>query len=78
VLDAIPFEKQGIPAVAIVTHLFEETARAMASAWGVSGFGFLTMSHPVANLTNDQITERAEEAAKRVAEFLTRSASKNS
>ena len=69
-LDAILFEKEGIPAVSIVTHLFEETGRAMAQAWGVPDFKFLTMSHPIANLTEEELDQRAEEIVPKIVDFL--------
>jgi len=70
VLDAILFEKEGIPAVAIVTHLFEETGRAMAQAWGVPAFKFLTIPHPIANLTEEELDQRAEEIIPKIVDFL--------
>jgi hypothetical protein len=70
VLDAILFEREGIPAVAIVTHLFEETGRAMAQAWGVPEFKFLTMPHPIANLTEEELDQRAEEIVPKIADFF--------
>jgi hypothetical protein len=70
VLDAILFEKEGIPAVAIVTHLFEETGRAMAAAWGVPDFKFLTIPHPIANLTEEELDHRAGEIVPRIIGFL--------
>ena len=69
-LDAILFEREGIPAIAIVTHLFEETGRAMAQAWGVPDFKFLTMPHPIANLTEEELDQRAEETVPRIIGFL--------
>ena len=69
-LDAILFEREGIPAVAIVTHLFEETGRAMAQAWGVPDFKFLTMPHPIANLTEEELDQRAEETVPKIIGFL--------
>ena len=69
-LDAILFEKEGIPAVSIVTHLFEETGRAMAQAWGVPDFKFLTTPHPIANLTEEELDERARQIVPKVIDFL--------
>lgn len=69
-LDAILFEKEGIPAVAIVTHLFEETGRAMAQTWGVPDFKFLTMPHPIANLTEEELDQRARQMTPGVVHLL--------
>jgi hypothetical protein len=59
VLDALMFEERGIPGVALITAPFHQTAAAMASTWGLPGFKFLEMPHPVANLSEEQMAERA-------------------
>ena len=69
-LDAILFEKEGIPAVAIITDPFVETGRAMARAWGVPDFKFLTMPHPIANLTEEELDQRARQIVPDVVRFL--------
>lgn len=69
-LDSILFEKQGIPAAAIVTDLFEQTGWAMVKAWGLPGFKFLSMPHPSANLTEDELDQRAREVAPKVVQLL--------
>ncbi|HVQ76795.1 MAG TPA: hypothetical protein VMT79_14805 [Candidatus Binatia bacterium] len=69
-LDGIVFEKVGIPAASIVTDVFEGTGRAMAQAWGVPHYRFLAMPHPIANLTEDQLDQRALEIASSVASLL--------
>jgi hypothetical protein len=70
VLDGIVFEKVGIPAASIVTDVFEGTGRAMAQAWGVPTYRFLAMPHPIANLTEEQLDQRALEIASSVASLL--------
>ena len=69
-LDGIVFEKIGIPTAAIVTDVFEATGRAMAQAWGVPEFRFLALKHPIANLTEAQLDQRAREIAPAVAALL--------
>ncbi len=69
-LDGILFEKQGVPAAAIVTDLFEQTGRAMAEAWGVPRYRFLVMPHPIANLTEAELDQRAREVAPEVVKLL--------
>jgi hypothetical protein len=63
VLDAILMEQQGIPAVAVVTTPFRTTGEAMASSWGVPGYAFLDVPHPIANLTDAELDARADELA---------------
>ena len=69
-LDGIVFEKIGIPTASIVTDVFEATGRAMAQAWGVPEYKFLALPHPIANLTEAQLDQRAREIAPAVVELL--------
>jgi len=70
VLDGIVFEKVGMPAASIVTDVFEATGRAMAVSWGVPEYKFLAMPHPIANLTEAQLDQRAREIAPEVVKLL--------
>ncbi len=42
----------------------------MAEAWGVRDYRFLTMPHPTANLTKEEIDRRAREIVPQVVELL--------
>ena len=59
-LDAILLERAGVPAVAVVTEPFRATGEAMAASWGVPGYRFLDVPHPIANLSDKELDERAE------------------
>ena len=69
-LDGILFEKRGVPAASIVTDVFEATGRAMAEAWGVPDYKFLALPHPIANLTEEQLEQRAREIVPQVIDLL--------
>lgn len=69
-LDGILFEKHGVPAVSIVTDLFIETGRAMAQTRGLPNYKFLSMPHPIANLSEQELDQRAREIAPKVVQFL--------
>ena len=69
-LDGILLEKAGVPSAAIVTDVFEITGRAMAEQWGVPTYRFLVMPHPIANLTEAQLDQRAREIAPQVVKLL--------
>ncbi|MBM3343089.1 MAG: hypothetical protein FJY56_13390 [Betaproteobacteria bacterium] len=69
-LDSIVFEQQGIPSASIITHLFRATGNAMARTWGLEGFRYLETQHPIANLTSEQLDERAAKLAPEVAQLL--------
>ena len=69
-LDGIIFEKRGVPAASIITDVFLETGRAMAETWGVPDYRFLAMPHPIANLTEEQLDQRAREMVPQIVELL--------
>jgi len=70
VLDGILFERHGVPAASIVTDLFVETGRAMAETWGVPRYKFLDLPHPIANLTEEELDQRAREITPKVVQLL--------
>jgi hypothetical protein len=70
VLDGIVFEKVGIPAASIVTDIFEGTGHAMAQSWGVPEYKFLSMPHPIANLTEAELDARARTIAPEIVRLL--------
>jgi hypothetical protein len=70
VLDGILFEKHGVPAASIVTDVFEATGRAMAQAWGIPNYKFLSMPHPIANLTEEELDQRAREITPHIVQLL--------
>jgi hypothetical protein len=70
VLDGILFEKHGVPAASIVTDRFVETGRAMAKAWGLPNYKFLSMPHPTANLTEEELDQRARDITPEVITLL--------
>jgi hypothetical protein len=47
-----------VPAVSICTDPFAVTARAMAKAYGFPGFEYVSIPHPVASLSEEQIQAR--------------------
>ena len=69
-LDGIVLEKAGVPSASIVTDVFELTGRAMAEQWGVPTYRFLIMAHPIANLTEAELDQRAREMAPEVVKLL--------
>ena len=69
-LDAISFEKRGIPAVVIVTEPFIPTAFAMAALAGLPGYPHAVIPHPVGSLSPLEIRARADAIAARVETLL--------
>ena len=67
VADGVLFERHGRPAAVICTEAFKATADAMADVQGAPGYHYVTTPHPVAGLTPEQVRERAEQVAAKVA-----------
>jgi hypothetical protein len=70
VLDAISFEKRGIPAVAIITEPFIPTAAAIALLAGMPGYPHAVIPHPVGSLSPEEVRRRADAVATRVETLL--------
>ena len=64
------FEQQGVPSASIITDVFKVTGRAMARSWGVPDFRFVAMPHPIANLTDAELDQRAGAIVPEVARLL--------
>ena len=65
-------ERAGVPAIAIVTEPFRPTGEAMTAAWGMAGYAFLATPHPIANLTDSELDERADRLLEAVQTLLKR------
>ena len=59
-----------MPSASIITDVFKVTGRAMARSWGVPDFRFLAMPHPIANLTDAELDQRAEAIVPEVVRLL--------
>jgi hypothetical protein len=70
VLDGILLEKHGVPSASIITDVFEKTGRAMAEQWGQPNYKYLAMPHPIANLTEAQLDQRAREMVPEIVKLL--------
>ena len=53
-----------------MTDAFVDTARAMAQAWGLPDYRFVTLTHPIANLTDDELDQRAHDVVPEVVKLL--------
>jgi hypothetical protein len=69
--DAIAAESRGIPAVAIMTERFEQSARAVAELNGLPGYPFVVIGHPIANDRDEDLRAKAEAAVQRLVPLLT-------
>jgi len=63
VLDAIFFEKRGIPASVLITEPFVPTAVGIAALAGMHGYAHVVIPHPVGSFSPAEIRQRADAAA---------------
>jgi hypothetical protein len=70
VLDSIVFEQHGVPSASIITEIFKTTGRAMARTWGLPDFRFIAMPHPIANLKDGELDQRAAAIVPEVVRLL--------
>jgi hypothetical protein len=68
--DAISAEKAGIPATAIITDRFRETAQVMARVSGMPDYPFVVIPHPISNNTEAVLRAKAEDAVRQCLTFL--------
>ena len=59
-----------MPSASIITDVFKVTGRAMARSWGVPDFRFIAMPHPIANLKDAELDQRAEAIVPEVVRLL--------
>ena len=69
-LDAITFEKRGIPAAVVITEPFRSTAEAMARLAGMEAYPFVAVPHPFGSLSAADVSARADQIVDRIAELL--------
>ena len=69
-LDAITFEKRGIPAAVVITEPFVPTAEEMARLAGMPGYPYAVLPHPVGSLTPAEVARRADGVATRIEALL--------
>jgi hypothetical protein len=70
VLDAIFFEKRGIPASVLITEPFVPTAVGIAELAGIPGYPHVVIPHPVGSLSIAEVRQRADTAALAVEALL--------
>jgi len=64
--DTMSLEASGVPTAAIVTEEFLHEARLQLDALGVQGLRPVVVRHPLSTLSDEQIDQRAAEAAPQV------------
>jgi hypothetical protein len=68
--DGIELEKLGIPGVAIATDVFKPGLDQLAEMRGMPNYPYAIVPHPIGVLEDDQLRERARQAAPQVADIV--------
>ncbi len=68
--DGIEMERLGIPTASIITHVFNNTAKAMTRMMGVPDYEYVVAQHPLSSLTDEECRHRAETLAPEVERIL--------
>ncbi len=63
-------EALGKPAAVLITEPFIPTAKEIAKIRGLPDFQFVTLKHPLGSLNEDELRERAKEAAAQIKEII--------
>lgn len=53
-------ERLGLPTASIITHVFNNTAKAMTRMMGVPEYEYAVAPHPLSSLSDAECTARAE------------------
>lgn len=69
--DAIEIEQRGIPAVAIHTTVFMNSADAHAKAYGRPDFESVPIQHPIAGRPVDEVQAKSDAIVAEVVRILT-------
>ena len=70
--DTARLEQRGVPTAVIVTAAFVEEAEVQRAALGADDLEPVVITHPLSTLTEDEIEDRAKEAAPQLERVLTR------
>jgi hypothetical protein len=71
VRDTVDLEARGIPTVAIHTEVFMNSAIAHTAAFGRPDLRFVSVEHPIAAVSDDELRKRAIAIVDSVADLLT-------
>lgn len=68
--DAIAAEKQGVPAIGVMTERFAGAARLMAQVLGLPDYPFVAIGHPISSATDEALAAYARATVERARALL--------
>ncbi len=64
------FEREGVPAVGVMTSAFVDVAELMGQACGAPDYPFAVIEHPISSATDAELLERAGEIVRQAEELV--------
>jgi hypothetical protein len=68
--DSIAAERQGVPAIAVMTERFVSAAELMCRATGMPDYKFVVIGHPISSASDDALAQYARTTAERARRLL--------
>ncbi|MBI4763895.1 MAG: hypothetical protein HY787_04740 [Deltaproteobacteria bacterium] len=68
--DGIETDNRGKPAAVLITEPFIPTARAIAEIRALPDYRFAVLKHPIGSLNEDELRQRARDAAPQIIKIL--------
>ena len=65
-------ERQGVPAIGVMTSRFVSAAELMARVLGMPDYKFVVIGHPISSASDDELAEYARETITQARELLLR------
>jgi hypothetical protein len=65
-------ERQGVPAIGVMTTRFVNAAELMARVLGMPGYKFAVIDHPISSASDERLAEYARKTMDQVRELLLR------
>jgi len=59
-----------MPAVAVITSAFADSAALMARRCGIPGYGFAVVGHPISSATSEELADKARQALEQAERLL--------
>ena len=63
-------ERQGVPAIAVMTERFVSAAELMSRALGMPGYRFVVIGHPISSASAEQLEAFARETIRQASQLL--------
>jgi hypothetical protein len=70
--DAITAERQGVPAIGVMTERFVSAAELMGRALGMPGYRFAVIGHPISSASPEQLADYARRVVEQARGILLR------